>query len=71
MQTNAANYVLCFMIFVVLVFGAVVTTIAYDYKQKTKWRDACLLEQRDEGYNHERAKRRCMMRWIEVEKANQ
>jgi hypothetical protein len=56
------------MIFVVLVFGAVVVTIAYDYKQKTKWRDACLQEQRDEGYNHERAKRRCMMRWIEVEK---
>ena len=39
--------------------------------QQTKWFAACLQEQKADGYNHERAKLRCMMRWIEVEKASQ
>lgn len=33
--------------------------------------DACLQEQKADGYNQERAERRCTMRWIEVEKASQ
>lgn len=60
-------YILCLLIVVSLILVAILDQSG----KQTKWMDACLQEQKADGYNHERAKRRCMMRWIEVEKASQ
>lgn len=54
-----------------IVVSLILIVILDQSSKQTKWMDACLQEQKADGYNQERAERRCTMRWIEVEKASQ
>lgn len=60
-----------FILCLLLVVSLILIVVLDQSSKQTKWMDACLQEQKADGYNHERAARRCIMRWIELEKASQ